>query len=88
MSSPSGTDTLTVGLTVNGSQRTVPCDPWISLAALLRGELGLTGTTLGCEQGMCGSCTVLMDGVPVRSCLVSRRSGGRFDDWRPSSRWP
>jgi carbon-monoxide dehydrogenase small subunit len=41
-----------------------------SLADLLREDLGLTGTHLGCEQGVCGSCTVLLDGAPVRSCLV------------------
>jgi aerobic-type carbon monoxide dehydrogenase small subunit (CoxS/CutS family) len=41
-----------------------------SLADFLRDELGLTGTHLGCEHGVCGACTVLLDGAPVRSCLV------------------
>ena len=60
----------TVRLTVNGVPReaTVPVRRLLSDA--LRHDLGLTGTHVGCEHGVCGSCTVLLDGEPVRSCLV------------------
>lgn len=59
-----------VSLTVNGQpyQRTV--EPRLTLADFLRDELGLTGTHLGCEHGVCGACTVLVDGRAVRSCLM------------------
>lgn len=57
-------------LTVNGVKTSVMAEPRITLAEALRSELGLTGTHLGCEQGICGSCTVLLDGRSVRSCLV------------------
>ena len=56
-------------LTVNGEQVTLAVEPRTSLADLLRENLNLTGTHLGCEQGVCGACTILVDGVPVRSCL-------------------
>jgi carbon-monoxide dehydrogenase small subunit len=60
----------TVTLTVNGVPReaTVPVRRLLSDA--LRHDLGLTGTHVGCEHGVCGACTVLIDGAPVRSCLV------------------
>lgn len=57
-------------LHVNGTARTVSVEPRRALADVLRDDLGLTGTRLGCEHGVCGSCTVLLDGEPVRSCLV------------------
>jgi carbon-monoxide dehydrogenase small subunit len=59
-----------VSLTVNGVEHSVDVEPRVSLADLLRDELDLTGTNLGCEHGVCGSCTVLVDGKPVRACLV------------------
>ncbi|MGA2828015.1 MAG: (2Fe-2S)-binding protein [Streptosporangiaceae bacterium] len=59
-----------VRVTVNGQPYAVTAEPWRSLADLLRRELGLTGTKVGCELGVCGSCTVLADGDPVRACLV------------------
>ena len=62
-------DEIDISLTVNGSghSRTVPAR--LTLADFLRGTLGMTGTHVGCEQGVCGACTVLLDGVTARSCL-------------------
>jgi aerobic-type carbon monoxide dehydrogenase small subunit (CoxS/CutS family) len=57
-------------LRVNGEERTGRCEPRMTLADFLRGELGLTGTHLGCEHGVCGACTVLVDGATTRSCLM------------------
>jgi aerobic carbon-monoxide dehydrogenase small subunit len=59
-----------VELTVNGAAHAVEVEPRTSLADLLREQLDLTGTTLGCEHGVCGSCTVLVDGTAVRACLM------------------
>jgi aerobic-type carbon monoxide dehydrogenase small subunit (CoxS/CutS family) len=59
-----------ITLTVNGSTRSARVEPRTLLSDLLRHGLRLTGTRVGCEQGVCGSCTVLVDGVPVRSCLM------------------
>lgn len=63
--------TRMIRLTVNGAPVEVDATPRTSLADVLRGPLGLTGTHLGCEQGACGACTVLVDGVPARSCIGS-----------------
>lgn len=62
--------TIDVSLTVNGKEVHVSTPARTSLADLLREELHLTGTHLGCEHGVCGACTVLLDGVPVRSCIA------------------
>jgi len=62
---------LDVSLTVNGQRRRARVEPRKTLADLLRQDLGLTGTHLGCEHGVCGSCTVLVDGLAVRSCLTT-----------------
>lgn len=59
-----------IALTVNGEECEVAAKPNQTLADLLRYDLGLTGTKKGCEVGDCGSCTVLMDGKPINSCLV------------------
>ena len=59
-----------VRLTVNGRERSARCEPRTTLADFLRGHLGLTGTHLGCEHGVCGACTVLLDGATARSCLM------------------
>lgn len=57
-------------LTVNGAEHTVDVEARRLLADVLRNDLGLVGTHLGCEHGVCGACTVLLDGRPVRSCLL------------------
>jgi aerobic-type carbon monoxide dehydrogenase small subunit (CoxS/CutS family) len=62
--------TRTVTMTVNGTESEVEVEPRTLLADTLRQRLGLTGTHLGCEQGVCGACTVLVDGRPARSCLM------------------
>ena len=57
-------------LSVNGVERVLACEDRTSLLDALRDVLGLTGTHAGCEHGVCGTCTVLLDGQPVRSCLM------------------
>ena len=64
------TDELHVTLTVNGTPRHATVPTRLLLSDLLRHRFGLTGTHIGCEQGVCGACTVLLDGRPVRSCLL------------------
>ena len=59
-----------IALTVNGVRRTQAAVPRRTLSDFLRHDLGLTGTHVGCEHGVCGACTVLLDGEPVRSCLI------------------
>ena len=59
-----------VRLTVNGEGRSVTTEPERPLLDVLREDLGLTGTKYGCGEGLCGACTVLMDGKPVRSCVT------------------
>jgi aerobic carbon-monoxide dehydrogenase small subunit len=59
-----------VTLTVNGERRSAATDERHTLADFLREQLGLTGTHLGCEHGVCGACTVLVDGATARSCLM------------------
>jgi carbon-monoxide dehydrogenase small subunit len=65
---PSGA--VTVDLTVNSRRYVREIEPRLLLSDLLRHELGLTGTHVGCEHGVCGACTVLLDGRAVRSCLM------------------
>jgi carbon-monoxide dehydrogenase small subunit len=60
----------TLTLSVNGAPHAVTVEPRRTLADALREDCGLTGTHLGCEHGVCGACTVLVDGDPVRSCLM------------------
>ena len=59
-----------IELIVNGDHYQVAVEPWRMLVDVLREDLGLTGTKIGCAQGDCGACTVLMDGVSISSCLT------------------
>jgi len=61
---------MAVELTVNGQRHAVEVDARTTLLDCLRDRLGLTGAHAGCEHGVCGACTVLLDGVAVRSCLM------------------
>ncbi len=62
---------MSVTLTVNGSLLTLEAPPASRLLDVLRERLGLTGTKEGCGEGECGACTILLDGIPVNSCLVA-----------------
>lgn len=62
--------TQPVSLTVNGQSRTAPVEPRTLLVHLLRDQLNLTGTHIGCDTSQCGACTVLLDGKAVKSCTV------------------
>src|SRR5215510_191423 len=64
------TQLIDIRLTVNGAERQGTAEPRKTLADFLRDDLALTGTHLGCEHGVCGACTVLLDGAAVRSCLL------------------
>ena len=61
---------MAITLYVNGTEHEIRVEPRKTLSDALRGDCGLTGTNVGCEHGVCGACTVLMDGAPVRSCLM------------------
>ena len=63
-------DLISITVTVNGTQYERTVEPRLLLSDFLRHDLGLTGTHVGCEHGVCGACTVLLDDDPVRSCLV------------------
>ena len=62
--------TQTITMTVNGQPVTVEVEPRWLLADVLRDQLGLTGTHLDCDHGVCGACTILLDNRPVRACLL------------------
>ena len=64
------TATVPIRLLVNGERHEIDVEPRRTLADALREDCQLTGTHLGCEHGVCGACTILMDGQPVRACLV------------------
>ena len=63
-------DAVAVAMTVNGQRRQALVEPRKTLADFLREDCALTGTHLGCEHGVCGACTVLLDGEAVRACLL------------------
>ena len=68
--SPVAPALVAVRLRVNGRERAESVPPRLLLSDFLRYRLGLTGTHVGCEHGVCGACTVQLDGAPVRSCLM------------------
>ena len=70
LSGTSVNDSVQVTLTVNGKRYTRTVEPRMLLSDFLRHELGLSGTHVGCEHGVCGACTVQLDGQPARSCLT------------------
>lgn len=63
-------NTITISVTVNGTPYQRLVDPRTLLSDFLRNDLELTGTHVGCEHGVCGACTILLDGEAVRSCLL------------------
>jgi carbon-monoxide dehydrogenase small subunit len=65
-----GGSVINVGFSVNGAAQQVTVEARRTLSDVIREDIGLTGTHLGCEHGVCGACTVLVDGEPARSCLI------------------
>ena len=61
---------MKIALSINEKTVESEVEPRLLLSDFLRHELGLTGTHVGCEQGVCGACTILFDGEPIRSCLM------------------
>jgi len=64
------TDRIAISLTINGRDYPIRVEPRRTLADAIREDCGQTGTHVGCEHGVCGACTVIVDGEPVRSCLM------------------
>ena len=67
---PAATHAITITVTVNGAKYERRVEPRLLLSDFIRQDLGLTGTHVGCEHGVCGACTILFDGDPVRSCIM------------------
>jgi carbon-monoxide dehydrogenase small subunit len=63
-------DKQTISVTINGHVYTADCEARLTLADFIRHHCGLTGTHLGCEHGVCGACTIILDGRTARSCLM------------------
>ncbi len=87
-------DATEIRLTVNGERREGRCEPRKLLVDFIREELGLTGTHIGCEHGVCGACTILFNGEAARSCLMFAVQAegaeiltieglARGDEWHP-----
>ena len=70
---------MRVDFIVNGSPESVDVEPRTSLADALRDQIGLTGTHLGCEHGVCGACTIIVDDQPLRACLMLAVQAGGAD---------
>ncbi len=68
-----------IDLQVNGTKRRVEADADRSLLSVLRDELGLTGSKYGCGEGQCGACTVLLNGVAMRSCITPVKAAARTE---------
>ena len=64
------TPSLRISVVVNGTRHQRAVEPRLLLSDFLRSEIGLAGTHVGCEHGVCGACTILFDGEPVRSCIM------------------
>jgi carbon-monoxide dehydrogenase small subunit len=64
------TENIDIALIINGRRHLIHAEPRRTLVDAIRDDCGLTGTHIGCEHGVCGACTVLIDGEPVRSCLM------------------
>jgi carbon-monoxide dehydrogenase small subunit len=64
------TESIRIKLSINGRDHEVAVEPRRTLVDAIREDCGLTGTHIGCEHGVCGACTILVDGAPVRSCLM------------------
>ena len=64
------TEKLDISLTINGQSHSIRVEPRKTLVDAIREDCGLTGTHIGCEHGVCGACTVILDGEAVRSCLM------------------
>ena len=75
MTTPSPSDRVEIDVEINGRRRTVAVDARDTLADHLRNDQKLTGIKLGCEHGVCGACTILMNGAAVRSCLTLAAQG-------------
>ena len=61
---------ISFSTTINGKAYTAEVEPRLLLSDFIRHEIGLTGTHVGCEHGVCGACTILLNGEPIRSCLM------------------
>ena len=70
----SAAESIAITFTLNGRTLAISVAPRMLLADLLREQCGLTGTKIGCDQGVCGACTVLIDGMPAAACATRRRS--------------
>ena len=64
------TEQKNINFKINGKEYKIPVDPRWTLADVIRDHCGQTGTHLGCEHGVCGACTILLNGTPIRSCLM------------------
>jgi carbon-monoxide dehydrogenase small subunit len=70
---------IAIDVTVNGIRHEREVEPRLLLSDFIRQDLGLTGTHVGCEHGVCGACTILLDGEPVRSCIMLAVQADRHD---------
>ena len=75
------TQTMQISLTVNGEDVTANVPVRMNLVDFLRGELGLTGSHVGCEHGVCGACTIRVDGDAVRGCLMFAAQADGAEVW-------
>ena len=76
------TERRNITLTINGTAHTVNVEPRRTLVDVIRDDCGQTGTHIGCEHGVCGACTVLVDEVPIRACITLALSvAGKFCTW-------